>query len=105
MKRALLVLAIVFATASASFAQQRISIDVIIGNRAPTPHERSMMSIEEAKHPNIVKSMHDLNVAMRDLNAAPDDFGGHKAQALTDLKTAWVSLRKCLYFRIYEDTH
>jgi hypothetical protein len=63
------------------------------------------MKIEEAKHPNITKSMQDIGDALRHLQEAPDDFGGHKAQAEADLKQAWVSLRKALYFRIYEDKH
>ena len=108
MKKVLFVLAIVIASVNVSHAQQmvgRISIDVIIGNRAPTPNEVNLMRMEEAKHPNITKSMHDLENAMKHLHEAPNDFGGHKAQAESDLKQAWISLRKALYFRIYEDTH
>jgi hypothetical protein len=43
--------------------------------------------------------------AMHRLHDAPDDFGGHKAQAEADLKQAWISLRKALYFRLYEERH
>ncbi|HZY39348.1 MAG TPA: hypothetical protein VFE53_21980 [Mucilaginibacter sp.] len=108
MKKALFILAIAIASASASFAQGvagRISIDVIIGNRQPNPNELNMMRVEEARHPNITKSMHDLEDAMRHLNEAPDAFGGHKGQAQADLKQAWISLRKALYFRLYVETH
>jgi hypothetical protein len=38
---------------------------------------------------------------MRDLHAAPDDFGGHKAQAENDLRAAYISLRKALYYRLW----
>jgi len=108
MKKALFVLAIVIASANASFAQRvagRISIDVILGNRAPAPNEVNLMRMEETKHPNIAKSMHDLEDAMKHLHEAPNDFGGHKAQAEADLKQAWISLRKALYFRLYQDSH
>jgi hypothetical protein len=104
MKKALFIFSVLMASATFTFAQgPRISIDVIIGNRAPAANEVSLMSREEAKHPNIAKSMHDIEDAMKHLHEAPDDFGGHKGQAEADLKQAWVSLRKALYFRVYED--
>ncbi len=91
---------------SLSFAQQpRISIDIIIGNRQPAPSEAHLMRAEESKHPNINKAIHDIEMSINALHNAPDDFGGHKAQAEADLKQAWVSLRKALYFRLYQDTH
>ena len=108
MKKALFIIAIVIVSANVSFAQRvrgGISIDVIIGNRAPAPNEANLMRTEEAKHPNIAKSMHELEKAMQHLQEAPNDFGGHKAQAEADLKQAWISLRKALYFRLYQDTH
>jgi len=108
MKKVLFVLAIVIASANASFAQRMgggIGIDVILGNRAPAPNEINLMRAEENHHPNIAKAMHDLEDAMRHLQEAPSDFGGHKAQAQADLKQAWISLRKALYFRLYQDSH
>ncbi len=82
-----------------------ISIEVINGSRQPAPNEAKLMKIEEDKHPNITKSMRDIGDAMKHLHEAPDDFGGHKGQAEADLRQAWISLRKALYFRIYQDTH
>ena len=101
MKKALFVLAIVIASAGTSFAQNGISIDVIMGNRPPNPNEMNLMRMEEAKHPNIAKSMHEVENAMKHLHDAPSDFGGHKAQAETDLRQAWISLRKALYYSLY----
>src|ERR1700752_3907378 len=87
MKKVLFVLAIVVASVNASYAQRvegRIGIDVILGNRAPAPNEVNLMRAEEMRHPNIAKSMHDLEDAMKHLHEAPNDFGGHKAQAEAD---------------------
>jgi hypothetical protein len=84
---------------------QHISIDVIIGNRPPAPAEVNLMRQEEAAHPNITRAMHDIEKSMHALHDAPDDFGGHKGQAENDLKAAYISLRKALYFRLYQDTH
>jgi hypothetical protein len=82
-----------------------INIEVIMGNRPPSPNEAQLMHAEEANHPNITNAMHDIEKSMRALHNAPDDFGGHKAQAEADLKQAWISLRKALYFRLYKDAH
>jgi hypothetical protein len=87
---------------SSTFAQGGvIAIDVIIGNRPPAPNEVQLMRAEENKHPNIARAMHDIEKSMQALHDAPDDFGGHKGQAENDLKAAYISLRKALYFRLY----
>jgi hypothetical protein len=107
MKKVLFILAIAIASANVSFAQPgrgRISFDVIIGNRPPAPNEIALMQAEEARYPNITNAMHEIEHAMDHLNNAPGIFGGHKAQAAADLKKAWISLRKALYFQLYEDT-
>jgi hypothetical protein len=105
MKKGLLFCALLMLISVASFAQIRISMDVIVGNRPPAPQELSAMQAEEAKHPEIAKSMHDIEKAMNALHKAPDDFGGHKGQAESDLRAAYISLRKALYFRLFVDTH
>jgi len=106
MKKVLFILAIVIASDSATFAQSgTIRIEVINGFTKPNPNEANLMKVEEARHPNVTKSMHDLENATQYLRQAPDDFGGHKAQALNDLKQAWISLRKALYYRILKDTN
>lgn len=105
MKKGLFICCFIMAAASYSHAQVKISLDVIIGNRPPAANEVKMMQAEEAQHPNIAKAMHDIEASMRALHDAPDDFGGNKAQAESDLKQAYISLRKALYFRLYEDKH
>ena len=107
MKKVLFILAIVIASANVSFAQQgrgRISFDVIIGNRPPAPNEIALMQAEEARYPNMANAMRAVRQAMDNLNNAPGIFGGHKAAAAADLKKAWISLRKALYFQLYQDT-
>jgi hypothetical protein len=109
MKKLSFLLCLTMVSAIFLFAQKppagSISIEVIIGNRPPAPNEAQLMRAEEASHPNITNAMHDIEKSMRALHNAPDDFGGHKAQAEADLKQAWISLRKALYFRLYTDTH
>ena len=105
MKKLLLAVSLIVIAVTASFARPpRISIDVIIGTRPPAADELQLMRVEENRHPNIAKAMHDMEDAIKHLHDAPDDFGGHKGQAETDLKQGYISLRKALYYRLYEDS-
>ncbi len=81
----------------------RISAEVIMGSRQPNRNEEAAMRAEENAHPNITQAMHNTQAALEALRNAPDQFGGHKAQAEADLKRAWISLRKALYYRLYQD--
>jgi hypothetical protein len=66
---------------------------------APAP----AMQQEDAAHPRIVEAIHHMREALREMEAAPDDFGGNKAAAIRDTKIAIHSLRKALYFRLHLD--
>jgi len=105
MKKILFLSFLFMAVTTISHAQVKINLDVIIGNRPPAPNEAQQMRAEEARHPNITKAMRDIEASMNALHKAPDDFGGHKGQAEADLRQAYISLRKALYFRLYEDRH
>jgi hypothetical protein len=58
---------------------------------------------EEAAHPRIVRAIHEMREALREIEAAPDDFGGNKAAAARDTRAAIHSLKKALYFRLHMD--
>jgi hypothetical protein len=110
MKKILVVLAIVVTSVLGSgkmaFAQGGyISIDVVLGNRPPNPSEQTLMSAEEARHPNVAKAMRDIGNAMTSVKETPDDFGGNKSNAQNTLRAAYIALRKALYYHIYRDTH
>ncbi|MFI4889836.1 MAG: hypothetical protein ACHQIL_04830 [Steroidobacterales bacterium] len=61
------------------------------------------MQQERAAHPRIVEAIHHMKEALRELEAAPDDFGGNKAKAIADTRQAIHSLKKALYFRLKMD--
>jgi hypothetical protein len=104
MKKILLLSLILF-SASMTFAQPetKVRYAVITGDVRPNEMEQHMMRIEENKHPLIIKSIHNMEAAYGDLQNAADDFGGHKVQAMADIKASIMSLRKALYYRIYVD--
>ncbi|MBV8939589.1 MAG: hypothetical protein JO089_07090 [Alphaproteobacteria bacterium] len=58
---------------------------------------------EEAAHPQIVRAIHEMSEALREMERAPHDFGGNKAKAIADTRQAIHSLRKALYYRLKLD--
>ena len=58
---------------------------------------------EAANHPRIEKAIRELQDAVDYMEKAPDDFGGHKAQAIQDSKKAIESLKLALKYRAKQD--
>ena len=61
------------------------------------------MAGEKAAHPRIAKAIHDLEDAIAYMEAAPHDFGGHKAAAIGDSKKAIIQLKEALKYREVQD--
>ena len=58
---------------------------------------------EAATHPRIAAAIRELEGAIQCMEAAPHDFGGHKADAIRDSRAALVQLRLALAFRARKD--
>ena len=58
---------------------------------------------ERATHPRIAAAIHELNDAIAYMEAAPHDFGGHKAAAIESSRRAVRDLNLALQFRARED--
>jgi len=58
------------------------------------------MAGEVAAHPNLASAIRKMQSAYADLQAAPDNFGGNKAQAMAQVKAAIHSLRRALFYRL-----
>jgi hypothetical protein len=52
-------------------------------------------------HPNLVRAVRAMEAAIRDLDRAPNDFGGNKARAIRDLRAAIHSLKKAILYRLH----
>ena len=61
------------------------------------------MRMEAAEHPRIVRAIENLEDAVAYLQAAPNDFGGHKAAAIQASRAAIAELRASLAFRAQMD--
>jgi hypothetical protein len=69
---------------------------------APAANAQTMGS-EAAAHPRIVRAIENLQDAIAYLEAAPDNFGGHKAAAIQASRAAIGELRASLAFRAQQD--
>ena len=54
-------------------------------------------------HPRIADAINHLQDAMKYMEAAPHDFGGHKAAAMQASRDAIVQLKMALAYRAKED--
>jgi hypothetical protein len=54
-------------------------------------------------HPRIAKAIREHEDAIAYLEAAPHDFGGHKAAAIRDSRAAIEQLRRAMAYRARED--
>jgi hypothetical protein len=58
---------------------------------------------ELENHPRIAKAIREMEDAIAYLEAAPHDFGGHKAAAIRDTRAAIEQLRRALAYRARVD--
>jgi hypothetical protein len=61
------------------------------------------MAQERAAHPRLVEAIHNLRDVIKELEAAPDDFGGNKAAAIAAARRTIHSIKKALYWRLKMD--
>jgi hypothetical protein len=61
------------------------------------------MRMEAAEHPRIVRAIQNLEDSIAYMEAAPHDFGGHKAAAIQASRAAIGELRAALAFRAQMD--
>jgi uncharacterized protein YneF (UPF0154 family) len=58
---------------------------------------------EAANHPRIAAAIREIEEAIRYMEAAPHDFGGHKAAAIRDSRAAVTQLKLALAYRARQD--
>jgi hypothetical protein len=57
------------------------------------------MATEKGHHPRIARAIHELQEAINYMEAAPHDFGGHKADAIQESRKAIEQLKLALQYR------
>ena len=58
---------------------------------------------EWREHPRIVKAVQELEDAIKYMEAAPHDFGGHKAAAISASREAVRQLRAAINYRVNQE--
>jgi Ni/Co efflux regulator RcnB len=66
---------------------------------APATARAESVQEEAAEHPRIQKAIQELEEAIRYMEAAPHNFGGHKAAAIQASRKAVEQLRLALRYR------
>jgi hypothetical protein len=72
---------------------------VPFSNVSAQPGERLAVAVELQDHPRIATAIKDLEDAIAYMEAAPHDFGGHKAAAIAASHKAINQLRKAMAYR------
>jgi hypothetical protein len=67
------------------------------------PVRAQTIGTEAMDHPRIAAAIHQMEDAIQYMQAAPHDFGGHKAAAIRATEAALVELRAALAFRARMD--
>jgi hypothetical protein len=70
----------------------------------PAPARAETTQEERAAHPRIAQAIDDLDAAIQYMEAAPHDFGGHRASAIQASKQALQQLHLALKYRANVDT-
>ncbi len=67
------------------------------------PAPRAAVGSELADHPRIATAIRDLEDAIAYMEAAPHNFGGHKAAAIAASRKAIAQLEKAMAYRARRD--
>ena len=84
-----------------------MSLALVVGlaiSSLPVTAQAETTAEEKAAHPRIAQAIDDLEAAIQYMQAAPHDFGGHKASAIQASKNALQQLHAALRYRAAVDT-
>jgi hypothetical protein len=76
---------------------------LVVGGTTAMVGAQQTRQTERAAHPRISRAIHELEEAIKYMEAAPHDFGGHKAAAIQSSRQAIQDLRQALSYRARQD--
>jgi hypothetical protein len=79
------------------------SVGLLVAAVGTTNAYAQNMRTEAEEHPRIERAIHDLEDAIAYMEAAPNNFGGHKGAAINAARAAVNELRASLMFRAEQD--
>lgn len=91
MKRMLSALAVAAALAAVPHHSARAQVTDTTKKTVTTKKAAAKAGTEA--HPRLVAAMKKLEASKKDLEAAPNDFGGHKAEAIKSIDAAMMHIK------------
>ena len=79
------------------------ALSVMLGAAMCSMAAAQTVRSEQANHPRIAAAVRELEDAVRYMEAAPHDFGDHKAAAIRDSRAVLVQLRAAMAYRARMD--
>ena len=76
---------------------------LVVGGTTAIVGAQQTRQTERMAHPRISRAILELEDAIKYMEAAPHDFGGHKAAAIQSSRQAIQDLRQALSFRARQD--
>jgi hypothetical protein len=80
-----------------------VTAGVLLAPLGVTFADAQTVRSEAAAHPRIAQAIRDIEDAVAYMEAAPNDFGGHKGAAINASREAVRQLRAALEFRAEQD--
>ncbi|HYM35843.1 MAG TPA: hypothetical protein VET48_10635 [Steroidobacteraceae bacterium] len=80
-----------------------LCLSSIVMSPASAEDRRQERREEWREHPRVVKAVEELEDAIKYMEAAPNDFGGHKAAAIAASREAIRQLRLSINYRVREE--
>jgi hypothetical protein len=80
-----------------------LSTGLLVASLGASVANAQTVRMEATEHPRIVRAIQNLEDAIAYLEAAPNDFGGHKGAAIQASRAAIAELRASLAFRARQD--
>jgi hypothetical protein len=76
---------------------------LVIGGTTAIVGAQQTRQTERMAHPRIARAIRELEDAIKYMEAAPHDFGGHKVAAIQSSRQAIQDLRQALGYRARQD--
>jgi hypothetical protein len=80
-----------------------VAAGVLLAPVGPTFANAQTVRSELREHPRILQAIREIEDAIAYMEAAPDNFGGHKAAAINASREAVRQLRTAAEFRAVQD--
>jgi type II secretory pathway component PulJ len=80
-----------------------LGLATIMASLSSAQGKKETVRQELNEHPRIHAAIRELEEAIKYMEAAPHNFGGHKAKAIADSRAALAQLRLAVQYRLNQE--